>query len=148
MMKKTNLMTTKTRLVRKSKDLKEHAIKITNYEKKKCHRSYLDQTSCHSFKKVRDHFHYTGTHRRAADSICNVRYEKSKEIFAVLHNGSNYDFHFIIKELAEKIKWQLECLGENQKKKKKKKKIDNVFSANKKRNQKQRKEFFNHITQI
>ena len=135
-------MTTKTRLVRKSKDLKEHAIKITNYEKKKCHRSYLDQTSCHSFKKVRDHFHYTGTHRRAADSICNVRYEKSKEIFAVLHNGSNYDFHFIIKELAEKIKWQLECLGENPKK------IDNVFSANKKRNQKQRKEFFNHITQI
>ena len=116
-------MTTKTRLVRKSKDLKEHAIKITNYEKKKCHRSYLDQTSCHSFKKVRDHFHYTGTHRRAADSI-----------------------YFIIKELAEKIKWQLECLGENPKKKKKK--IDNVFSANKKRNQKQRKEFFNHITQI
>ena len=122
MMKKTNLMTTKTRLVRKSKNLKEHAIKITNYEKKKCHHSHLDQTSCHTFKKVRDHFHYTGTHRRAADSICNVRYEKSKEIFAVLHNGSNYDFHFIIKELAEKIKWQLECLGENPKKKKKKKK--------------------------
>ena len=102
-MKKVNLMTTKTRLVRKSKDLKEHAIKITNYEKNKCHRSYLDQTSCHTCKKVRDHCHYTGTHRGAADSIRNVRYEKSKEIFVVLNHGSNYDFHFIIKELAEKL---------------------------------------------
>ena len=30
-----------------------------------------------------------------------------------LHNGSNYDYHFIIRELAEKFKIQLTCLGEN-----------------------------------
>ena len=29
------------------------------------------------------------------------------------HNGSKYDYHFIIKELAEEFKGQFECLGEN-----------------------------------
>ena len=28
-------------------------------------------------------------------------------------NGSTYDYHFIIKELAEEFEWQFECLGEN-----------------------------------
>ena len=31
----------------------------------------------------------------------------------VFHNGSNYDYHFIIKELAEEFKKQFTCLGEN-----------------------------------
>ena len=35
------------------------------------------------------------------------------EIPVVFHNGSNYDYHFIIKELANKLLGQLECLGEN-----------------------------------
>ena len=30
-----------------------------------------------------------------------------------IHNGSKYDYHFIIKELAEEFKGQFECLGEN-----------------------------------
>ena len=30
----------------------------------------------------------------------------------VFHNGSNYDYHFIIKELAEEFKNQFTCLGE------------------------------------
>ena len=29
------------------------------------------------------------------------------------YNGSNYDHHFIIKELAEEFKKQFTCLGEN-----------------------------------
>ena len=37
----------------------------------------------------------------------------SKKIPLVFHNGSNYDDHFIIKELAEKFKKQFSCLGEN-----------------------------------
>ena len=36
-----------------------------------------------------------------------------KEIFVVLHNGSTYDYHFIIKELAKEFKRNFECLGEN-----------------------------------
>ena len=29
------------------------------------------------------------------------------------HNGSTYDYHFIIKELAEEFKGKFECLGKN-----------------------------------
>ena len=32
---------------------------------------------------------------------------------AVFHNGSTYDYHFIVKELSEEFEGQLECLGEN-----------------------------------
>ena len=37
----------------------------------------------------------------------------SNEIPAAFHNGSNYDYHFIIKELANEFDGQFECLGEN-----------------------------------
>ena len=33
----------------------------------------------------------------------------------VFHNVSNYDYHFIIKELANKSEGQLECFGKTQK---------------------------------
>ena len=36
-----------------------------------------------------------------------------KKISIVFHNGSNYDYNFIIKELAEEFKKQFTCLGEN-----------------------------------
>ena len=35
------------------------------------------------------------------------------EITVVFHNGSNYDYHFIIKELANKFEGKFECLGKN-----------------------------------
>ena len=35
------------------------------------------------------------------------------EILVFFQNGSNYNYHFIIKELANKFEEQLECLGEN-----------------------------------
>ena len=47
--------------------------------------------------KVRDHCHYTGKFRGVAHSICNLRYKTPREIPVVLHNGSTYDYHFIIK---------------------------------------------------
>ena len=31
----------------------------------------------------------------------------------VFHNGSTYDYHLIIKELAKEFKGQFECLGKN-----------------------------------
>ena len=34
-------------------------------------------------------------------------------MFLVFHNGSNYDYHVIIKELSEEFKKQFTCLGEN-----------------------------------
>ena len=48
------------------------------------------------YKKVRDLCHYTGKFRGAAHSICNLRYKVQKNIPIVFHNGSVYDWHFII----------------------------------------------------
>ena len=31
----------------------------------------------------------------------------------MFHNGSTYDYHFIIKELAEEFEGEFECFGEN-----------------------------------
>ena len=36
-----------------------------------------------------------------------------KEITVAFHNGSNYDYHFIIKELTDQFEGQFTCLGEN-----------------------------------
>ena len=49
----------------------------------------------------------------AAHSICNLSYKVPREIPVVFHNGSTYDYHFIIKQLAEEFKGQFRCLGEN-----------------------------------
>ena len=42
-----------------------------------------------------------------------VRYRVPKKIPVVLHNGLYYDYHFIMKELAEEFKGQFQSLGEN-----------------------------------
>ena len=42
-----------------------------------------------------------------------MRYKIPKEIPAVFHNGSTYDYHFIIKELVKEFDGNFECLGEN-----------------------------------
>ena len=66
------------------------------------------------YKKVRDHCHFTGKFRGAAHSICNLHYKVPREIPVKTHNGSKYDYHFIIKELAEGFRGEeFECLGEN-----------------------------------
>ena len=112
------------------KDLKELGTEMINFKKKemipltnKEIKSYEKQKVCHickenfcndkNKKKVRDHCHYTGKFRGAAHSECNLRYKVPKEIPVVFHNGSTYDYHFIIKQLAEDFKGQFECLGEN-----------------------------------
>ena len=92
-----------------------------NYEKSKyCHickeKFHEDEDDNHKSKlyhKVRDHCHYTGEFRGAAHSICNLRYKIQREIPVVLHNGSTYDYHFIIRELAKQFKGNMECIGES-----------------------------------
>ena len=84
---------------------------IKSYEKQKiCH--MCKKEFCHdkNKKKVRNHCHFTGKFRGAAHSGCNLRY---KEIPIVFHNGSTYDYHFVIKILAEEFKEEFECSGEN-----------------------------------
>ena len=53
-----------------------------------------------NYQKVRDHCHYTSKYRGAAYSICNLKFNALNEIPAAFHNGSNYGYHFIIKELV------------------------------------------------
>ena len=65
------------------------------------------------YHKARGHCNYKGKFRRAAHNICNLRQKTSKEIPIVFHNGSTYDYHFVINQLAKELKDQLKCLGEN-----------------------------------
>ena len=114
-----------------SRDLREHTSKIINYEKKKMIRLTTEEKIYHNKQKicyicekefnnndkknykVRDHCHYTGRYRGAAHNICNLRYKVPKEIPIVFHNGSIYDYYFIIKELVKEFEGNFECLGEN-----------------------------------
>ena len=122
------------------KDLKEHATRIINHEKKKiipltkeekiyyndqkvcyiCKKEFdtIDTTNSSSLErkkhhKVRDHCPYTGKYRGAAHNICNLRYKVPKETPLVFHNGSTYDYYFIIKELVKEFEGNFDCLGEN-----------------------------------
>ena len=117
------------------KDLKDHAIKIIDFKKKAMipltkeeKDNYNKENICHIFKKefnndttesssleckVRDHCHFTGKYRGAAHNMCNLRYKIHKNIPVIFHNGSTYDYHFIIKELANEFEGNFECFGEN-----------------------------------
>ena len=94
---------------------------IKSYEKQKvcyiCEKKFCYDKNKKSeyelYHKVRDHCHYTGKFRGAAHNICNLRYNVPKKIPIVFHNGSTYDYHFVIKKLAEEFKGEFECLGEN-----------------------------------
>ena len=55
----------------------------------------------------------TGKYELFAHSNCNLNYKIPKEIPVVFHNGSTYDYHFIIKQLAREFKGYFHCLGEN-----------------------------------
>ena len=60
--------------------------------------------------KVRDHCHYTGKYRGATHNICNLKFNVPNEIPVACHNGSNYDYHFVIKELSKEFEREFECL--------------------------------------
>ena len=115
------------------KDLRNQAMKIINYEKNEMiplineeKESYEKQevyyickkefSTDKKYRKVRDHCYYTGKSREAAHNSCNLRYKIPTEISLAFHNGSVYDYHFIIKQLAIEFKGKFDCLGENTKK--------------------------------
>ena len=63
--------------------------------------------------KIRDHCHHTAKYRGAGRSLCYLIYSVPKKVFIAFHNGFKYDFHFIIKKLAEAFEKEFTCLGEN-----------------------------------
>ena len=110
-------------------------MKIINYEEKEMipltyeeNKSYKEQEACHicqemfymdkddenyiNRKKVKDQCHYTGKFRGAAHSRCNLNYQVLKYIPIIIQNAS-YDAHFIINQLGEEFKGELNCIGEN-----------------------------------
>ena len=112
---------------------RDYVTNIINFEKKRMLaltkeeiKSHKDAKVCHicgkrfpkelandkNYWKVRDHCHYTGKYRGAAHSICNLKFNVPNEIPVVFHNGSDYDYHFIIKKLANEFEG-FECLQEN-----------------------------------
>ena len=52
------------------------------------------------------------TIRGTVHSKCNLNYKVPKDILIIIHNAS-YDTHFIINQLAEEFKGELNCIGEN-----------------------------------
>jgi hypothetical protein len=48
---------------------------------------------------VRDHCHITSQFRGAAHQLCNLKARTSLDIKIIFHNGSNYDFKFIVRKL-------------------------------------------------
>ena len=113
--------------------LKKHATKIINHKKKEmtpltkeeeykyekrkfcyiCKKPFSADDKNKKYHKVKEHCHGTGKYRGAAHGICNLRYNIPRETPVVFHNGSTYDYHFIIKKLAEEFEGEFECLGEN-----------------------------------
>ena len=68
---------------------------------------FQEATHCYICKNeftdlIREHNHFTGGYRGAACQSCNTKEGKSSKLIPVFfHNGSNYDFHFIIEELKK-----------------------------------------------
>ena len=116
-------------LIKFCKFLREHAKKIISKRKKvklltnEQQKLYQNSKICYICRKkfegkhttdekysnVRDHCHYKGEYTGALHSICNLRYSIPREIRVAFHNGSNNDYHFIIKELAEEFVKQFNC---------------------------------------
>ena len=115
--------------------LRDHFTNIFNFQRKKIllltkekRKLYQDATNSFLFwkrilknlygskiyRKVRDHSNYTSKYRSTEHNIgnfgINVRWE---EILVAFHNGSDYDYHFFIKELANFFSGWFECLGGN-----------------------------------
>ena len=51
--------------------------------------------------KILEHNHWTNKYRGAACKSCNAKEGKSKRVPVIFHNGSRYDFHFLIEELLK-----------------------------------------------
>ena len=60
-----------------------------------------------------DHYHYTEEYRGVTHSIFYLKSIIYLKIYIAFHNGFNYDYHFVIKQLAEKFENKITCLGEN-----------------------------------
>lgn len=73
--------------------------------------SFKNATNCYLCKKqfkkdidikCRDHCHFTGKYLGAACNRCNLERRVGRKLRIFMHNGSRFDFHFIIKALRNR----------------------------------------------
>lgn len=64
-------------------------------------------------QKNRDHDHFSGKFLGAACTECNLKRRKFKKLPLFLHNGSKYDFHFIIRALNDQQVGKIKILPYN-----------------------------------
>ena len=124
LLKNYNIVKTTPKNVTQKKTLEE------NYEEKEMipltkeeNKSYKEQDKSHTREEKlctdkddenykNRNCHYKGKFRGAAHSKFNLNYKVPKDIPIIIHNAS-YDTHFIINQLAEEFKGELNCIGEN-----------------------------------
>lgn len=56
-----------------------------------------------NFERVCIDCHCMVIHRATSNIICNIRYKTPEENLVVFYNWSNYDYHFVIKQLVEEF---------------------------------------------
>jgi hypothetical protein len=78
------------------------------YSAKTCY--MCDKEFSETTFKCRDHSHITSHFLGAACQQCNLRRRKPKKLKIFIHNGSRYDFHFIVKAI-EKFGDSIESLN-------------------------------------
>ena len=93
-------------------------MKKNNHTKKKnicsrCKKEFRNDNE--KYYKVKYRCHYTAKHKAAAKNNCNLKSKIPKGVFVVFQNVSKYDYHFVIKDLAQELKDNLNAQDKRQK---------------------------------
>jgi|694.fasta_scaffold18803_9 hypothetical protein len=78
-----------------------------------CNKKFHPDADNQDLIKNRDHDHFTGLFLGAACTSCNLSRRRQRSIPIFLHNGSKYDFHFIIRALDHKKVDEIKILPYN-----------------------------------
>ena len=77
--------------------------------------TYKTEKEAETYKKVRDHCHFTGKYRGCAHSICNLNFcNRYVKIPVFFHNMKDYDGHLLVQN-AEKLgnKKKIDVIAQN-----------------------------------
>ena len=120
-------------LMKKMKYLNTNKIVIYYYleclleKTKEKYKSHKNQNACYicnkeftaydedkNYYKAENYCKFTGKYQSTCHKICKIKYTTLKEIPIIFHSGSNFDYHFIINQLATSFKayGSFQCLGE------------------------------------
>ena len=104
--------------IKKEFDFSAKMIPLTKeeqYEFENASVCWICQKEFGESKKVRDHCHFTGKYRGAAQNQCNLQFKKPKFTPVIFHNLSGYDSHLFVKNLG-KSEGNIKCIPNNEEK--------------------------------